>query len=274
MSGYVFSYEGMGDVRIGGDITGGAANQTGVVGSNKAIGNVVVGGNVSGGGNTGEAIMVGSGEIVSHFGRIASVTIKGSLIAGSSNGEGPLVQCGAIVAGNDLGPIKIGGDILGSFNNPALIMAKGQALKPESGFDLAIESIQVRGEVRFAKFLAGFDLAMIPANADASIGNVVIGGNWVASSIVAGAADIDLNGFGIGDALQATGNTELIARIASITIKGGVTNSINSGDHFGFVAQQIDKLKIGSRALVLTLGTSNDNLSIPRTDDTRLLEVS
>jgi hypothetical protein len=63
-------------------------------------------------------------------------------------------------------------------------------------------------------------------------------------------------------------------RIASITIGGDVTGSFAAGDHFGFAAEHIEKLKIGPRVFTLTAGSSNDNFASPLTDDLRLLEVS
>jgi hypothetical protein len=131
----------------------------------------------------------------------------------------------------------------------------------------------VKGDVRFAQILAGFDDNQAPINADAAIGKVKVGHDWVASSLVAGAQDAGAAGFGVGDTLQSIGNTPLIARIASITIKGSVTGSLAAGDNFGFVAQQIDKLVIAGRSIALTAGPSNNNVLIAFTDDVHLLEV-
>jgi hypothetical protein len=271
-SGQVFSGGTTGDVRIGGDLTGGVGVNSGLVSSTGAIGNVRIGGDLVGGSMGGVASLNDSGEI-SSLGRIASVTIGGWLIAGTNVSSATLTRCGAIVAGDDLGPVKIGGSILGNNENPALIIAKGQDVKPTSGFDTAIASLTVKGDARFAKILAGFDLDQNPANADASIGAVTVGHDWVACSLVAGAQDAGAAGFGVGDMLQGVGNTALIARIARITIKGDVNGSIVTGDNFGFVAQQIDKLRIGPRVFALTPGPSNDNVAVPFTDDVHLLEV-
>jgi hypothetical protein len=273
VSGRVQSSSAMGDVRIGGSVTGGAGDNSGRVGSGGAMGDVRIGGDLIGGSITGSASLAGSGEIRSN-GRIASVTIGGSLIAGTDASSGTLTRSGAIVAGHDLGPVKIGGSILGNSTNPALIIARGREVKPVTGFDVAIASLSVRGDVRFARVLAGFDANQNPANADASIGAVIVRRDWAASSIVAGAQDAGAAGFGIGDTLQTVNDTALIARIASITIKGDATGSLIAGDHFGFVAQQIDKLKIGSRIFALSAGPSNDDFAIPFTDDLRLLEVA
>lgn len=273
-SGIVHSYGTLGDVRIGGSVFGGTGDVSGVISANRAVGNVFIAGDLKGGSNPGGGPMDYSGEILSNFGSIASVTIKGSIIAGSIEGEGTLDHSGAIVAAHDLGPIKIGGSILGNSRNPVLIMAHGQEIKPGGGVDTAIASITVAGDVRFAEILAGYNVVKNPTNADASIGNVTVGGDWAGSSLVAGAYDATLDGFGVGDALQTMGDTALIARIASIAIKGTVTNSANADDHFGFVAQQIDKLKVGSQTLSFTAGPGTDDLPLPFTNDTRVLEVA
>jgi hypothetical protein len=128
--------------------------------------------------------------------------------------------------------------------------------------------------VEFAHILAGFDAFLAPANADASIGKVKVNGDWRASSLVAGAQDTVPTGFGTGDTLQAGGSPTVIARLAGIMIKGSVTGSLSAGDHFGFVAEQIDSVKISGRLLPLTDGPSNNNGLVQFTDDVRVLEVS
>jgi hypothetical protein len=272
-SGQVFSGGTMGDVRIGGGLIGGAGNGSGRVFSLGAMGDVRIGGDLIGGSITGTASLSDSGEIRSG-GRIASVTIGGSLVAGTNASTGTLTNSGAILAGDDLGPVKVRSSIIGNSSNPALIIARGREVKPVTGFDVAIASLNVRGDVRFARILAGFNFGQNPANADASIGAVIVRRDWAASSIVAGAQDTGAAGFGIGDTLQTVNDTALVARIASITIKGDATGSLIAGDHFGFVAQQIDKLRIGSRSFALTAGSSNDSFAIPFTNDLRLLEVA
>jgi hypothetical protein len=114
---------------------------------------------------------------------------------------------------------------------------------------------------------------MLPANADASIGTVTVGGDWVGGSIVAGAQNLGVDDvvggmgasadnvdFGDGhDFIQTVDDTPLTARIKTINIKGNVIRTLVVGDHFGFVAQQIAKLKIDGIAVPLTNGPSNDS---------------
>ena len=42
------------------------------------------------------------------------------------------------------------------------------------------------GRLELAQILAGYDTSLTPANADAQIGPVTVGGDWIASSITAG----------------------------------------------------------------------------------------
>jgi hypothetical protein len=238
------------------------------------MGHVRIGGDLVGGSALGPVSLNRSGLIES-LDAIASVTIGGSLISGSVSPDGTLNQSGSILAGDDIGPVRIAGSIVGNSTNPALIIARGQEVKPATGFDIAIASLIVGGDVRFANILAGFNESQSPTNANASIGAVKVGRDWVASSLVAGAQDTGADGFGVGDTLQTGGAPALIARIASVIISGDVTGSITAADNFGFVAQQIDKLKIGARTFVLAPGPSSasDNILIPSTDDVHLLEV-
>jgi hypothetical protein len=140
---------------------------------------------------------------------------------------------------------------------------------------VAISSVRVRGDVVHAEILAGFGFNLASGNADASIGGVSIGGDWIASSLVAGAEDQGAVGFGLGDTLQLVNDDPLrTARIAAISIAGAVRGTAGAtGDHFGIVAQQVSSLRVGGVAVALTAGASNDNRLIAGTDDVRVLEV-
>lgn len=161
----------LGNVRIGGNLIGG-----GVFASN-AMGDVRIGGDVIGGSIAGSISASDTGGISCLTGRIASVTIGGSLFAGSNTGTDSLERSGFIFAGDDLGPVKIRGSIIGLSGNPALIIAKGQDVKPGTGFDTAIASLTVGGDVRFG-FVAqqigsfkasGFTAPLLAATANQNI---------------------------------------------------------------------------------------------------------
>src|SRR5205814_1477886 len=110
---------------------------------------------------------------------------------------------------------------------------------------IAIGSVTIGGRVEFANILAGYDLDLVPTNGDAQIGPVKVGGDWIASNLVAGVQNTASTNtsFGNGnDAAIPDENPATIATITSISIGGyiyGTPLSANSGDHFGFVAQKI-----------------------------------
>jgi hypothetical protein len=147
--------------------------------------------------------------------------------------------------------------------------------------DVAIKSVTVNGRVEFARILAGYTFDLSPVNADAQIGSVTVGGDWIASSIAAGVVDGG-NGFGnsldakISDANDAP---NVVSKISSIVIKGQALGTSGGTDSFGFVAEQLGKFSVGGTLVVLTPGAHNDTsltdplLAVGTTGDLRLLEV-
>jgi hypothetical protein len=225
------------------------------------------------GGDSGQLMKLNLTDMIFAGGRIESIAIRGAIVSGYETGAGAIAFTASIRSVADIGSISVGKGILGTQAAPVVISAGGQAVKPTTGEDLTIGKITIKGDVRFAKILAGFNTALGSFNADASIGPVSVSGDWVASSLVAGAQDGGTAGFGVGDIVQPVGNTALVSRIASITIRGDVTGSASTGDQFGFVAQQIDRLSVGGRTAFLTTGKSNDGFFFDHTDDVALLEV-
>src|SRR5205823_11370511 len=104
-------------------------------------------------------------------------------------------------AGNDIGSLTVGGSLIGNAGDgtpanlsPVIISARGQVLQ-RFGTDVAMGKITIGGNVEFGQILAGYDIGLIPKNADAQIGAVIVGGDWIASSLAAGVVDGG-NGFG------------------------------------------------------------------------------
>lgn len=271
-SGLIRSDGDLAGVQIGGDLAGGSTGGAGSISCGADIGPVKIGGNLIGGKPEFDGGVAGAGAIFSS-GRIASVAIRGAIFAAHHTGAGATAFCGSIRCGDDLGSLSVGKGIFGDEIAPIIISAGGEAVKPVSGDDLTIGKITIKGDVRFARILAGFDTSQAAFNADASIGPVSVSGDWVASSLVAGAQDAGTPGFGEGDIVQAVGNTALISRIASVTIRGDITGSLTTGDRFGFVAQQIDKFRSAGRSAVLTPGKTNNAFFFDHTNDVALLEV-
>jgi hypothetical protein len=272
-------------------VLGGGGQLTGGVYTSAGIGSIVIGGDLVGGSATGNADLFASGFIVAE--RIASVTLGGSLIAGANNTTGQFEDSGIIHVFDDLGTVLIKGSIIGNSTNNAHITARGKAV-PTATSDLAIGSLRVLGRVEYGLIWAGVDPNVQTLNADAQIGPVSIGGDWIASSIVAGAvnlgaddavggtgADADNINFGDShDAKMAGGNVKDVAglssRIVSLTIGGqalGTIDNVNATDHYGIVAENVGAVRIGGTPLVLHMGNGNDDFLIGITNDLSVREV-
>ncbi len=282
-------------VTIGGSLIGGTGNFSGqITAFGKDIDAISIGHDLLGGSIPGQsAALDGSGYIESDQ-RIGSIFIGGSIISGTdgSGGVEGLTKNASIRAGRDIGSLTVVGGLIGNVtpngDSPVIISAGGRVgnvtgLGPS---EVAIGKLSVGGRVEWAKVLAGYNLALSPVNADAQIGSVTVGADWIASSIVAGAVNLgtdnapggtllaaDNVNFGdIHDAKipEATDNLAVDSRIASIVIAGqvfGTPESLRANDAFGFVAEEIGALKVGARTFTLQPGESNDGFTIARRSD-------
>ena len=261
-------------VRVGGSLQGGTGVQSGRIVTGET-GSITIGGDVVGGSATGTTSLNQSGMIIA--GRVAKLTLGGSLIAGTDNTTGFFQENGAIRINNDVGAMLIKGSIIGNTTNPAIISARGKAT-PTATTDVAIGSLRVLGRVEFGQILAGYLTGNIAANADAQIGTVSVGGDWIASSIAAGALagadgffgnadDVKMSGMGIKD------DSLVFSKIGSLTIGGQVLGTIGGIDHFGFVAEIIGAVKVGGTPLSLSAGKSNDDFLVGITGDLKVNEI-
>jgi hypothetical protein len=181
------------------------------------------------------------------------------------------VETTMVRAGTMLNDLVVGGSLIDS-----TVSAPGALLPANANKAQAFGIIGVQGDVVRSQILAGYDKDGMPVNGDAGLGKVVIKGNLEASSIVAGATAGADGFFGNGDDALIAGGNEVIAKIASITIKGAVLGSAAAADHFGIVAEELGKLKIGGVLQPLIEGPGNDLAGIPlgTTDDVRAREVA
>jgi hypothetical protein len=305
-AGQILSAGAMGPVKISGDIVGGIVSQAGRIVSQESIASVTVGGSLFGNSSfSGEILSIGAmgpvkiggdirGNRTSDVGfqvtesgyiqgqRIASLFVGGSIRAGVDATSGVPTKVGSVRAVDDIGAIVIKGSLLGSTSNdgdsadgdftPAVISARGQAgLSLTATNDVAIQSIKIGGRVERAQILAGYDPALAAKNADARIGAIVVGGDLIASSIVAGvatpapffgtAADAKASGAGVKDSLDAKG---AVSKIASVVIKGSAMGTPGTNDviTFAIAAQQLGSLKVGGTTFPLKAGASNDLFAI------------
>ena len=248
---------------IGGSLVGGSNSNSGEILSHGDLGAVKIGHDLTGGSITGSASMDSSG-IIETSGRIASVSVGGSIVSGMDSGTGTLTNNASIRAGTDIGAIFVKDSLIGNAATRVVISARGQAV-PGKTTDLAIGKISVGGRVEFANIFAGYFMSLTPSNADAQIGAVTVGGDWVASNLVAGVMNAASGNTNFGDGNDASiggGDPAIIATIASVTIGGqvfGTPNSTSTTDRFGFVAQQVNAVKVGGNAIALTARAHNHN---------------
>jgi hypothetical protein len=287
IEGSIKTLKVVGDIRGGTGISGGRiALQNGSVGSFTVGGSMVAGTGENGVGLEaenigpvkigrdvdGRAFTTGTiPGISARTGNLASITIGGSMFSAN------------ISAGQQMGPVTIKGSVVGEFGDAARISALGQTVQSAKA-DVAIKSIKIGGNVQFVQIFAGFDLnSGAPAiNPDAQIGPVTVGGDWLASSIVAGVVVGADSKFGTLDDVKIVNGPNSAAinsRIASIVIKGQAVGSLpglSNVDHFGFVAQEIGALSIGGVKFALTPGIAvRDVIELsPFTADLTVREVA
>lgn len=264
-SGSLFTKGKVTSITINGSIIGGSGGGSSGVVSGDEIVSLRVGRNLLGGSiGTGDANLTRSGAIEAD--RIGSLFVGGSVITGlDESAAGNLIRNAAISIDETLGAVTIRGSIIGRTGSGgatlAAIVARGVNALPTDTTNIAIKSLTVLGTVEQANILAGYTSGLSAVNGDAQIGKVTVGGNWIASNLVAGVqddADAPLNDFfGDGDDQVATGvSATIVSRIGAIVIKGSVVGtSATGGDSFGFVAQQITSFSAGGIKATLTTGT-------------------
>jgi len=300
-SGQVGFAGATGAVTVTGDVAGGSGAYSGMLGSNGPAASIIIGGSVLGGtnSNSGQVFATGAvgalriaGDVVggsaagamdlSQSGyiqaqRIANLTLGGSLIAGTDDTSGLFEKNGSIRVTDDLGRVVIKGSVIGNATNPAIISARGSGV-PTATSDLAVASLTVLGRVEYAQILAGVLPSGTAANADAQVGPVTVGGDWIASSIAAGVAPGPDGYFGNADDVKFTGVMKDVvgvsSRIVSLTIAGQALGTLSSPrDAYGVVAENVSAVKIGGTPLVLNANQSFDDFALGISGDFRVHEV-
>ena len=275
--GALLSVEGASDgtggniasIKIGGSLRGTAGDDSGAIHSTGSITSVEIGRNVIGGAGV-------------HSGGILAGRDIGSLLIGGLLESGDGVRSGSIRAGGNIGSLVVRESIIGSQDSPVLVSASGA--NPAGTFSgmASLDYFRVVGNAMFVTVLAGYNPAEEPVNGDAQITRISVGGNWIASTAVAGAVAGPDGLFGTADdAIHFPHVNSVTAKIASIQISGKLRGTpAPTVDHYGFVSEEIGELKIGGKAVPLLPGSSNDNdpatlrLALGTDADTRILEVS
>ena len=236
-------------VSVAGDLRGGSADFSGVIGAIFGLDSVTISGDMLGGAG------LHSGSIGSR--ETQEVTIGGSLISGDGNFSG------GISTGTYLSSLTINGDVVGNSSNPVRIIAEGFSGR-FSGENIG--TVQIGGSATYLDILAGYRFdgqadqpELNPVNDQVRIGRVVVQGNWTAGNIVAGVKDVDGNGFGNRDDVSKK-PSPFISTIASIQIGGSVSGTPAAGDDFGFSAEWIKHVQIGGNNVPLNPRPGNDQL--------------
>jgi hypothetical protein len=281
LSGRVDGSVSIRSVSLGGSLIGGAGDRSGEITSTGRIGAVTIRGSLRGGSLPDPAPNLdGSGLIQAD--RITSVFVGGSIVAGTDrSGTGKLTRNASIRAGHDIGSVTVQGSLVGNTGplgfTPVVISARGQAAVPAGATtDMAIGTLAVGGRVELTNILAGYDPNLSPVNGDAQIGRVTVGGDWVASNLVAGvtnpASGNSLFGDGNDQSIGA-GSASIVSRIGSIEIRGTVLGRDDGGnDHFGFTVQQVGSFRAGGFAAPLTAAKDAIELAL-MTGDVTVREV-
>ena len=265
-SGQISAAGNLATVSIAGNVAGANFSTAAVSGTGAILAGVqltgATGGDITslriGGALTGGNIAAGAGDVTGsgyiEAGHIGAAVI-GSIQAGTVGTPKTVTDDGAILAANDIASLTVTGGIQGQASNIVTISAVGEATPGK--VDLAFGKISVGTNVQYANFLAGYDQSGNPVNGAASIGTVVVGGDWSGSNLVAGVLAATKSGF-FGDPLATliTTSNSVVPTIASIIIKGHVTSATppGSSDTYGFVAKQIDAFSVDGHAQSLTLG--------------------
>jgi len=262
-SGVVYSSGTVTSVAIKGSVQGGSADISGGINAN-SIGAVLIGGDLQGTVFSGTAAVAQTANIRAQL-NIKSVTIGGSVISGANTGTGGLSYSGAIQAGQTLGLVKVTGSIVGNAATPVTISGTGLSgvglnkvtLRSQ---DPAIAGVTVAGSSTYAIIEAGYGVNGATISGDAQIGPVTVGGDFIASDIIAG-VKVQTAGTDFGtstDSLIATpiitpsvATDGIFSKIASITIGGQIEGTVATGDSFGIEAQKIGPITVGGLPLEL-----------------------
>jgi hypothetical protein len=137
-------------ITVGGSLIGGLGADSGAIEQNTSgnlMGPIKIGGSVRGGGNDNTGFIESAGTI-------ASVTIGGSLIgseatdAGGSANFGTIANTGTILSTNDMGPVKIAGNIVAGGTNLSFLSSASLDGSGFIGSSLGrIASVSVGGSI-------------------------------------------------------------------------------------------------------------------------------
>jgi len=246
----------IGSVIIGRSVIGGSFGSTGGIDVANTLKSAVIGGNMQGTAITSTSNFTDTAYI--DAATVDSVLVGGSIISGTETGGGKLSNSGAIIGEKNLGTVTVLQDIVGSSTNQVVISGKGSTatVKGKPVVTPAIKSITIDGSMDYGLILGGFNAAGNTVNGDAQIDSVVVKGDLIATSIVAGVVQSPF----FGDPTDAlfTPNTGL-SKIGKVTVGGEIIGTVATGDRFGIEAHSIGSVSTGGTSLPIpAIGSSTD----------------
>ncbi|MFM7740814.1 MAG: hypothetical protein ACKO9H_15530, partial [Planctomycetota bacterium] len=254
---------------VGGSI-GASLEYSGHIRAGK-VSNLTIGRDLIGGIAPGSETRMYCGSVIAD--NVSNFVVGGSLISGLGLSSRPDNQMfnGAIFSRNAIDNLTIRGDVRGNSTQDATIIARGQ-IRPRGSTDLAFGTINIAGNVDRAKIKAGSGW-LGTANPDAQIGSVTVGGNWTASELGAGTYSRTGDRYSKLTIAGVPDSSRRLAKIGSIAIGGSVRGTSAAGDNFGFIAEEIGRVRVGGSDLALIAGPSNDNRLLDSVfGDTKLFE--
>lgn len=281
-SGLIQSTYRIASVTIGGSVVGGSGDYSGCIllaretGTQLSpfheIGPIKIGGNLQGTSLSGSARQVLLSGFIQSYGTLGSIAIGGSILAGLDDGsntlDGPF-----IFAAETIKSLTVKGSIAGNHTGNDLVTVKITAGIQGAQSHLAIGKLTVGGRVEDARLNFGIE------DPDVQVGAITVGGDWIASDLVAGAKNTGAAD-SFGDEYDTkvtlgTDDADLHSRLASISIGGQVFGSTAAEGtmHFGFVAEQIGAFKVGGHAFALHSGLGDDELALNHTSNVSLHEI-
>lgn len=200
---------------------------------------------------------------VSINGTVYSIFVHGKVtgdidITGSlRHGQFGSIENASLITGEHIDNLRVGADAVGSqiaaggiISNVRITGAlRDSTVSAVGRGDLAIRGFAA-GSVESSDILAGYAADGANVRSDASIGEVIVRGNWASSSLIAGAITGADNVFGTEDDDYTAGATSL-GRIGALYISGSIADAPD-GENYGIVASAIRAVRIGTNVLPLT----------------------
>lgn len=223
-------------------------------------------------------------------GTIDQASIRGDMILSSFLAEGSIGKIvsltkpgtgGWTVAGDVIGSeLAVNGDIsrlgVGGSLRYSNIRVRGDVVETTDTLEAqTIGSLTVKGGVELSFIEVGRDIDGDLVNSDVQVGRVLIGTDWIASSLSVGATPSGDQSYGTEDdsLLPNAGVSPIVARVASLVVKGHTNGGGYIPDaRFGFIAEEFGSARIGNAGLPLTSG--KDLFQLSPFSDVVLQEVS